>query len=969
MDPQRWRALSPHLDRALEMAGEERDRWLEALRAEDPALASELARLLDSDRALEEQGFLEGPAAPATGERSLAGQVVGSYVLRSLIGQGGMGSVWLAERADGRFEGQAAVKLLNASLVGREGEARFRREGNILARLRHANIAHLADAGVSPFGHPYLVLEHVDGERIDAYCDARGLGIEARLRLFLDVLGAVAHAHGRLVVHRDLKPSNILVTRDGRVKLLDFGIAKLLESDDEEASPTREGRTALTPQYAAPEQLTGGDVTTATDVYALGGLLYLLLAGRHAAGSDSSTPAELVRAIVDREAPRLSDAAAAGGDGPPAAALAARRHTTPRRLRRTLRGDLDNIVAKALRKQPSERYASVEALADDLRRYLERQPVHARADSFAYRTRKFVARHRAGVAVAAALAALVAGGVVRERVLRARADAEARKAAAVKDYLVSVFDVSDPFSSAPRGGDVTARALLDRGAARVDAALAGQPEVQSELLGALGRVYTSLGVFDTAAALQRRALEQQRARLGPRHPDVAEAMDQLGLVLSKQNQFAQAEPLLREALAQRRALLGDTHAATAASVNHLATLLQVRNDYAGAEPLFREVIAIRRAVHGGEHNEVATARGNLAVLLYLRGRYEEAETLHREALAGHRRHLGEDHAQVAVSMQNLAQVLQARGQFEEAESLQRQALATKRKLLGDAHPTVAVSLGNLGMMLAHELDQPEKGEPLVLEALAMSRRIFGPRHVYVSDALHYHGTILRLKGDFEAGLRVGHQALEMNRSLFGNQHVKVANNLNSIGVMLHLKGDLDRAVAVLRESLALYVRLVGEKHRNSSVVAITLAKALREKGQAAEAESLLRAAAARLDAANRDHRSHLIRARVGLGQVLTDQGRHAEALPILEEVVAMANGQFGAGNWRAGEAGLALGACLAAAGEPARAEPLLRTALAALETRRPAQPRVVGAAESALAEVYRALGRPHEARALRSAAR
>jgi len=954
MDPQRWRALSPHLDRALEMTGEERDRWIEALRADDPALASELARLLDSDRALEEQGFLEGPAAPA--EPSLAGQVVGAYVLRSLIGQGGMGSVWLAERADGRFEGQAAVKLLNASLVGRDGEARFRREGNILARLRHSNIAHLADAGVSPFGHPYLVLEHVDGEPIDAWCDARGLGIEARLRLFLDVLGAVAHAHGRLVVHRDLKPSNILVTRDGRVKLLDFGIAKLLESEDEAAPRTREGRTALTPQYAAPEQLTGGDVTTATDVYALGGLLYLLLAGRHAVGTGSSSPAELVRAIVDREPPRLSDAA--GGGGPTPALLAARRHTTPRKLHRTLRGDLDNIVAKALRKQPSDRYTSVEALADDVRRYLDRRPVHARADSLAYRTRRFLARHRAGVAVAAVLAALVAGGVVRERVLRARADAEARKAAAVKDYLVSVFDVSDPFSSASRPADVTARALLDRGAARADAALAGQPEVQSELLGVLGRVYTNLGLFDTAADLQRRALEQQRALRGPRHPDVAEAMDQLGLVLSKQNQFEQAEPLLREALAQRRALLGNAHAATAASINHLATLLQVRNDYAGAEPLFQEAIAMRRAVHGDGHLEVATARGNLGVLLYLRGRYDEAERLHREALAVQRRHLGEDHAQVAVSLQNLAQVLQAQGQFEEAESLQRQALAAKRKLLGDAHPTVATSLGNLGMLLAHELDQPEKGEPLILEALAMNRRIFGERHVYVADTLHYHGTVLRLKGDFATGLRVGQQALDMNRSLFGNQHVKVANNLNSIGVMLYLTGDLDRAIAVLREALALYVRLVGEKHRNSSVVAITLAKALREKGQAGEAESLLRAAITRLDASNRDHRSHLIRAKVGLGQVLTDQGRPAEALPILEEAVALGSAQFGAGNWRAGEAGLALGVCLAALGQPARAEPILRTALAALETRRPAQPRVVAAAESALAEVSRGPGGP-----------
>src|SRR5687768_13626944 len=310
LSTERWREVIPHLDRALELPGHGRAAWLAALRGEDPALAADVEALLERHEALEEQGFLSETPIPASWS-SLDGQVIGAYTLRSRIGQGGMGSVWLAERSDGRYQGTAAVKLLNASLVGRDGEARFRREGSVLARLRHPHIAQLIDAGVSPAGQPYLVLERVDGERIDRFCEAGGLGVEARIRLFLDVLAAVAHAHANLVVHRDIKPSNVLVATDGRVKLLDFGIAKMLEGEDgrDATSLTRAGESALTPEYAAPEQMTGGDVSTATDVYALGVLLYVLLAGRHPAGGDTSSAAALVRATVDTVPSRLSEAA------------------------------------------------------------------------------------------------------------------------------------------------------------------------------------------------------------------------------------------------------------------------------------------------------------------------------------------------------------------------------------------------------------------------------------------------------------------------------------------------------------------------------------------------------------------------------------------------------------------------------------------------------------------------------------
>jgi eukaryotic-like serine/threonine-protein kinase len=352
INPERWRVLSPFLDQALDISADERGAWLAALSARDASLASDLRAILAQQGEIRESRFLEcavldPQAAPIA---SLAGQVVGAYRLISRLGQGGTGSVWLAERCDGRYEGQAAVKLLNISLVGRAGEERFRREGNILARLRHPRIAHLIDAGVSTEGQPYIVLEHVDGQPIDAYCDDRALVVEARVTLFLDVLDAVAHAHANLIVHRDIKPANVLVSTGGQVKLLDFGIAKLIERDSAWGtattveSLTRDGGAVLTPQYAAPEQLAGRSVTTASDVYALGVLLYLLLTGRHPVGAEDPSPAALIRAIVEEDASRPSDVVVspspAAGD---AIEHARRRATTAARLQRTLRGDLDTM--------------------------------------------------------------------------------------------------------------------------------------------------------------------------------------------------------------------------------------------------------------------------------------------------------------------------------------------------------------------------------------------------------------------------------------------------------------------------------------------------------------------------------------------------------------------------------------------------------------------------------------------------
>jgi serine/threonine protein kinase len=410
LSPDQWQALSPYLDQALAMTDDARAAWLSSLGEHDPELAAQLGALLDEHRVLAQEGFLENRRWALPNSAGLAGQTLGPYTLFSQIGQGGMGSVWLARRSDGRFERQAAVKFLNIALAGRATEERFKREGSILGRLTHPHIAELLDAGISSDGQPYLILEYVDGSTIDQYCDQHRLDLEARVRLFLDVLAAVAHAHANLVVHRDIKPSNVLVTASGEVKLLDFGIAKLLQGEGQSGAATlltHEGGSALTPQYAAPEQLTSRPVTTATDVYALGVLLYLLLSGRHPAGSGLRSPAELVKAVLEREAPRASDPTTADN----IKLIAERRDATPDKLRRQLRGDLDTIVGKALKKDPQERYASVTGFADDLQRYLKHEPISARPDTLAYRAAKFLRRNRTSVALTTIAVALVIGSL------------------------------------------------------------------------------------------------------------------------------------------------------------------------------------------------------------------------------------------------------------------------------------------------------------------------------------------------------------------------------------------------------------------------------------------------------------------------------------------------------------------------------------------------------------------------------
>ncbi len=715
---ERWEIVSPYLDCLLDLPDGQRADWIASLREEDAALAAELRVLLDEHEALEERGFLDGGAPVRRTAPSLTGQTVGAYTLESLIGQGGMGSVWLASRSDGRFEGVVAVKLLDASRMGRGGEARFRREGSFLARLRHPHIAHLIDAGVSAAGQPYLVLEHVDGERIDTYCDNRNLTIEARLRLFLDVLAAVAHAHGRLIVHRDLKPSNVLVARDGTVKLLDFGIAKLLETDGDPgwtSALTREGEVVMTPEYAAPEQLRAEPITTTTDVYALGLLLYVLLAGRHPAGTFASSPAERIKAVLDTEAAPVSVAVAVphGPGAAPPAEIAARRATTPKRLRAALRGDLDNIVARALKKAPAERYPSVEALADDVRRYLRNEPVSARADSVAYRANKFVRRHRGGVAAAALVVAAAAAGTAgiawQSREAQRQRDAAQTRLArvtATNEFMGFLLSVA-----APGNRPFTVAGLLEQGEALVDRQFAGNDAMRVDMLVTIGLLYVSSERWDRATPVLERA-----AGIASRSADVeiqARAQCPLSFLKMTAGAAQEARALVSQALAR----LPDDPQYTqqrAECLGYVAAFSYLTGD---ADAMIRNASAALTLLDRTPTStpwQKIDAQASLAYGYYLARQNRKADETYARISAAMEQ-IGRGRTLAAADVLNNWALVHYQGDIARAEPLYARAVALRRSIEGADAISPSMSFNYAGALL--RLGRYAEAEPLFEETI------------------------------------------------------------------------------------------------------------------------------------------------------------------------------------------------------------------------------------------------------------
>jgi len=893
LKPDEWQALSPYLDQALAISEDERAAWLSSLAEQNPALAAQLVALLDEQRVLAQEGFLEKGRVELPGAPGLAGQTIGPYTLLSQIGQGGMGSVWLAERSDGRFERRVAVKFLNIALVGKGGEERFKREGSILGRLAHEHIAELVDAGISVTGQPYLVLEYVEGDHIDRYCDQQRLGVDARIRLFLDVLEAVAHAHSNLVVHRDLKPSNVLVRKDGEVKLLDFGIAKLLEGEGEDGAATAltaEGGHAMTPEYAAPEQLMGAPVTTATDVYALGVLLYVLLTGQHPAGGGFRSAADLVEAIVHTEPTRPSDIVApTGANAEETTTNAARRTTTPDKLSRLLRGDLDTIVAKALKKNPKERYASVTALADDLRRYLDHEPIAARPDTIVYRAAKFVRRNRLAVALAIlAFAASVTGVVatlIQSRTVRAERDfAFQQLALAGATNDLNSFLLSD---AAPSGKPFTVNDLLDR-AQRIIERQHGNDASRVQLLISIGRQYTTQDQDAKGRPLLEEAYRLSRSISDP--STRAQASCALAEVLGHGDQLPRAEPLIQEGLRELSnepqfamdrmfcLLRGneiardsdDTGLAIARAqeavrvvkqspldsdllefgvLDHLAESYRAAGKQREAIPVFEQAAALLASLGRDNTETASTLFNNWALALDQLGRAVEAERTFHQAIDISRADQS-DRGVSPMLLINYARVLHSLNRLDEAADYAERGYATAQK--SGAGVIVNQSLLERARIYDDQ-HNPDRAAAMLAEVEPRLRRDLPPGHYAFASLASEHARLQMERGNFVSALRYANDAVAIMEAAAksGKGGGQFVPGVLEVRARVELAaGRPDEAAADAARALRMFQEAAQpvEHSRILGLAYLILARALAAQGKGDEARAAARSAAEHLQA-------------------------------------------------------------------------------------------------------------------------
>jgi eukaryotic-like serine/threonine-protein kinase len=969
-DPERWARIQEAFLEAADLAPHELPAALDRICGADDDLRHEVEALLHARHGADEfigslalragLGFAAPSGQPAKGRR------LGAYRLLREIGRGGMGAVYLAERADDQFEKQVAVKLLPIGLGTSAARERFLAERQILAQLEHPGIARLLDGGVAEDGTPFFVMERVDGVPITRYCAERGCTTDERLRLFLQVCEAVEYAHGNLVVHRDIKPDNILVTPAGQALLLDFGIAKALDANaDAVSAMTFVAGRPMTPAYASPEQVRNEPVTTATDVYALGMLLYELLAGCLPYEAGRAAPAELERMVCHEPLRR-----------PSVAALNATSATTSgeaARLARRLRGDLDTITLKALQREPSRRYRSAAALADDIRRFLGGLPVSAQPDRWTYRLHKF-ARRRPAVIVAAAAFVIAATGfsatllfyanrLEQERDVAqlergraeaasaragaeqaraelealhavaaqtlaesaqalaetARRDAEAQrdrarlqtaKAEQVTSFLVSLFEASDPAMA--RGEDVRASELLDRGVAQISN-LSTEPEVHAELLTVLSRVHASLDMFSQARALAEQALRLRRELHGDVHPEVAASLHDLGLILrdaryTGQNNDSAALAYFQRALSMRRALLGDEHADVAYSLVAVAEVgFLLDRDGTRAEPLLRRALGIQRAA------------------------------------------LGPDHPALIPTLQLLSTALFAQGQRRAADEISVQLFHLKRSAFGNDHPTMVDAHVRIGDVFSRRNDALAAGEHY-RQALLLQRKLGEQPRV---EALRLHTPLSRVAqheqryGDPQAALPLLREALEAvrgrNRTLFSNTGIRMAQ-------LLADRGELDEAEVVMRDVIQ-HDGTRPSRFSLESLGAILLRKGDLEGARAASAEVL-----AGYHAVFTTDHFQTAQALVQMGTIAHRQGRLEEAEERLGEAVGMWRRLLAAQERRL-DAGAANGTTRVGNTHPdpevfALQRKLLRDRAAP--------------AFHALAEVLRDLGRTEEAQALGS---
>lgn len=720
-----WNKVEEIIDQALELPIGERKQFIKNECGANTQLEEEVTLFLDS--IADSVGWLEDPGnykkelyeevskdlEVLSTDQFLIGKRVGSYVIKKEIGQGGMGMVFMAERADKTFEHRVAIKIIRRGHATEQNIQRFKREQRILAGLNHPGIAQLFDGGVTEDGFPYIIMEYVAGTPLDEYCQTHGCSVEQKISLFQLVLEAVGYAHENLVIHRDLKPSNIFVDDSGNIKILDFGISKLLEEDND-TSLTQTGARLLTPRYAAPEQIRQQNITTATDLYALGMVLYELLTGTNPYQLQELSHFETEQEILNTDPPKPSSKASS------------------QKLKKALRGDLDSIVLKSIRKEPDKRYRAANEFRDDLQNLRQGLPVSACEDSLSYRTQKFFNRHKEQVLTAACVLFLLIGftGFYMWKITQERNETrlEAQKAEKISSFLMDLFQAHNPTESL--GDTVKAIDLLQRGVERAEQ-LKTQPKVQAQMFDVIGQVYRRLGKYKQAQTLLERAVFLRSTVDGIDNSETAASLDHLGLLLTDMGEYEQAINTLRRSLKIRRKAFQDNLLDIARTQAVLAYALRRKGNYKQSEKIYKQSLAIQQEKLGAEDPLTIETKSNLGATLHNQGKYKEAEKVYREVLQQRRKVLGHSHPDVAMSINNLAALLMNMGNFSESQKLLNEALALRKKLFGDHHPKVALTMNNLAIVLSNQ-GQYERAENIFRSVLEMRIQQMGDKGISTS---------------------------------------------------------------------------------------------------------------------------------------------------------------------------------------------------------------------------------------------
>ena len=829
--------LSPRVNalfsQLLDLPAGERTQFLDRQCEGDEGLRNVLERLLraseSEDTSLVPGGALAGPVWSLWKDNSEAESMptertVGAYRLLRKAGDGGMASVYLAERADGVFEQQVALKLLRASTGDPDSVRRFNQERQLLARLVHPNIARLYDGGVTDDGEPYLVLEYVDGMPVDEYCRTHSLTTHRMLELVLDVAHAVAYAHRNLILHRDIKPSNVLVNDDGEVRLLDFGIAKIIDGGDSAAQAPRTVTAVrpMTPRFASPEQISGEPMTTASDVYQLGCLLYLLLSGRSPHGEVEASHAQVVEHILSMPPPKPSSVSRRSG----------------------LRGDLDVICMKALSKEPDRRYATAREFIEDIERHLADLPIKARGDSALYRLRRFAKRHALTLAAATAVVSIAVVQTLyytaRLADARDQARAEADKAEQVSRFLTRVFTESDPNEAL--GEPMSARELLDSGVARIEQDLAEQPETQAHLYLTMGKTYSRRGHFDSAEPLLEKSLQMRQSLLGDRHPDVYESLFTLGVLNWRQGKYAQAEDQLREASQLAVSLFGENDHRTLDSRSTLGLAVWRQSRFAEAQAIQEDVVDKTRAILGEDAPALGQRLNNLGGVYWMQSKYDLAAPTYAEALRINRMHHGAEHPSSLDALNNLAMTRREQGRYAESTELLEEVIVLRRRVLGEEHPRTLGSISQLAQ-----------------------------NHITT--------------GAFEAAADLYQDVLAARSRILGDEHPDTLGSMADVANALVATGRLAEAAPFLATTLDRHRSVLGETHYDTLMVHWVRGTLFEKQRAWNDALEAYRTAARGLtETAGADHSSTL-RARIGAARMLTALGRTEESGVLLIDVM------------------------------------------------------------------------------------